>query len=80
MLKFWKDLVTNNTGVSSKTFTLVMSVMLVFFIIINFLALLWVDLLIPEYKIETDLIGLAGMITPLGALLGWMYREKRKSD
>ena len=74
------SLITNNTGYSSKSFTLVLATILILLISLNILAMMWVDLLIPEAKIDTDLYALAGLIGALGGLLGYLYHQKVRSE
>lgn len=88
LIEYFDKIITNNTGKSSKTFgmvvTIIMSSMVMFIICI----VLIVDLF-TNYKVETDLYGIASLIASIGGLLvatiygkvqGEKYERKQLSN
>lgn len=73
-------LVTNDTGYSSKSFTLVVSAILVVLIVVNVLGILWYDLTVKGAKIESDMYALGGLVSAVSAVLGYLYYQKVRSE
>ena len=73
-------LVTNNTQYSSKSFVLVLAAMLVCVIVIGFMGLLYIDMLNPNLKIESNMTEMAAIVTAIVAALGYLYYSKVKSE
>ena len=65
-MKFFKDLITNNTGVSSKSFFLVVVTIIGFILLIVPAIVLIIEVCVNK-TIQTDLNGLAAII---GAVAG----------
>ena len=79
LINYFDLLMQNNTGKSSKSFALVMAVVVGSLAIISFLVMLFVDLF-STYEINTDLVGLAGIITALGGLITAIFWGKVRSE
>lgn len=77
--EFLMQLVKNNTGVSSKSFALVIGIIVGSLAIISFLVILFVDLF-SDYQINTDLFGLAGIISAIATLISLLYWGKVRSE
>jgi len=79
LINYMKGLIRNNSGTSSKSFALVMASIVGSFAIISFIVMLFVDLF-SSYEINTDLVGLAGIITALGGLISLIFWGKVRSE
>lgn len=66
-MKFFRDLITNNTGVSSKSFFLVI-VTIIGFILLLIPAVILIVEVIANKTIQTDLNGLAAYIGAVGVI------------
>lgn len=66
-MKFFKNLITNNTGVSSKSFFLV-TVTIIGFILLLIPAVVLIVEVIANKTIQTDLNGLAAYIGAVGVI------------
>lgn len=78
-LDYADKLITKNTGTSSNAFALVLASVAAFFSLISFIIILFIDLF-TEYKIDSDLYGLAAVITAIGGLFGVAFYGKTQSD
>lgn len=76
---YWTNLLNNNTGTSSKTFALVLSAIAGSFTLGVVALILLVDLF-TDKKIETDLLGIAGVITAIATLVGATFIGKVQSE
>ncbi|MFK5855232.1 MAG: hypothetical protein QM503_03810 [Bacteroidota bacterium] len=79
LLTYLVKLTTKNTGVSSRTFALIVVIILGVLIILSFMVILFVDLF-TDLKIDTDMFGLAAIITAVGGLIGVVFWGKVKGD
>ena len=79
-MPYWKQLFTNNTGKSSKTFALVYFAIVGGIAIICFPVMLFIDLFNPNLKIESDLYGIAAVITAIATLIGVVFLGKVKGE
>lgn len=68
MLKYLNLLITNNTGVSLKAFMALSGMILASLMVLTIIVALIVDLF-TNYKIDTDLYGIA---TVIGAIAGFI--------
>ena len=66
-MKFFRDLITNNNGISSKSFFLV-TVTIIGFILLLIPAVILIVEVIVNKTIQTDLNGLAAYIGAVGVL------------
>ena len=66
-MKFFRDLITNNNGISSKSFFLV-TVTIIGFILLLIPAVILIVEIIVNKTIQTDLNGLAAYIGAVGVL------------
>lgn len=66
-MKFFKDLITNNNGISSKSFFLV-TVTIIGFILLLIPAVILIVEIIANKTIQTDLNGLAAYIGAVGVI------------
>lgn len=80
MIKFFKLLITNNTGVSMKNFVLFLGAILVFISTIFFLALLLLDFIYTEKSLSIDLFAYAVTIGAIESLLALLLYLKVRSE
>ena len=73
-------LITNNNGYSSKSFTLVVGVILVCFIVIINYVIILIDLYNPLLTISINLVELNAIIGGLGILVGYLFKKKVDSE
>lgn len=66
-MKFFRDLITNNNGISSKSFFLV-TVTIIGFILLLIPAVILIVEIIANKTIQTDLNGLAAYIGAVGVI------------
>lgn len=79
MIQFLKDLITNDTGVSSKSFALVVATIVGGITSLAFVIMLFIDLF-TNYVIGSDLYGMAAVITALGSFAAAIFWGKIKSE
>jgi competence protein ComGC len=78
-MSFIRDLIKQNTGVSSKSFTLVSAIFIASISILSFIVMLFIDLL-TDKSIQSDMYGMSAVITALGGLVGAAFYAKVKSE
>ena len=78
-MSYFKKLIDNNTGTSSKNFALVVSVIVSAFCLVSLVILLFIDL-IQDGKIGMDLLGLSAVITAIGGTLAAILYGKVKAE
>ena len=76
---YWKDLLRSNTGVSSKTFVMVLAAIAGVFTLGVVVFILIVDLF-TDKQIKTDLFGIAAVITAIATLIGASIYGKVSSE
>ena len=79
LINYMKSLIENNTGTSSKSFALVMASIVGSFAIVSFIVMLFVDLF-SSYEINTNLMGLAAIITAISGLITAIFWGKVRSE
>jgi len=77
--KFFGSLIKSNTGVSSKSFVLVISALLGSLFILEIMFILIVDLF-TDLTIDSDLMGLTAVIGAIGSFIGAVFYFKVKSE
>lgn len=80
MIRFFKLLIKNNTGVSMKNFILLLGAILVFISNIAFLILLYLDFFYINNNIKIDLYAYAATIGAIQSLLGLLLYLKVRSE
>jgi hypothetical protein len=68
MIKFLKNLLTNNTGVSLKSFIALSGIVLTTLMVLSIIIVLVTDLY-SSYKVDTDLYGIAAVIGAVSAFV-----------
>jgi hypothetical protein len=79
MLKFLKNLLTNNTGVSLKSFIALSGIVLTTLMVLCIIAVVIVDLF-TNYKVDTDLYGIATVIGAVSAFVVASVYGKLKGE
>jgi len=73
------SLITSNTGISSKNFALVIASIVGGITTLSFILMLFIDLF-STYTIDSDLLGLAAVITAVGGLCAAVFFGKVKAE
>lgn len=74
------ELIKNDTGYSTKSFVLILAAVLVFVIVIGFMGLLYIDMLNTGKRIESDMLGMASIVSAIAGALGYLYYNKVKGE
>jgi len=78
-VKYFKLLIKNNTGISSKSFVMILSAITGTIFIFSMLFLLFVDMF-SDRQINSDMFGIAAIITAIGTFIGTVFWAKVRSE